>query len=250
MLLVPNQLPSVSPDSPDRPSFSPDGKRVIFTLRGPTWHYPSDICVVGIDGKNLSKLTHSLAFTDKPPGTTRGASYQRYYYSPRYSPDGSRVLLRIDDEVQEREFAAVMDADGSHLEMLAEGRACCWSADGKGVYYVAKGSVIRMDLETHTTRSFAPPSHEAIGPMGRMADREWLAFKLDSGLIGWYNVETGKPVFLGVWAVPPAEMVGQEKLALKGFEWSRPGRVLLWYQGDDTERFEVVRLTNSSLIPQ
>jgi hypothetical protein len=37
-------------------------------------------------------------------------------------------------------------------------------------------------------------------------------------------------------------MAGREKLELKGFNWSGSNEVLLWYQGEDTERFEVVRI--------
>lgn len=249
ILLGPDRVPSLSPEIADHPSFSPDGKSIILTLRGPTWHYPSDICVLGLEGKNLTKVTQSLPFTNKPPEAANGASYQRYYYRASYSPNGSRILLHIHDAVQEKEFAALMDAKGGHLEILAEGRPCCWSGDGKSVYYIEKGNLIRMDLETHTTQTLAPPQ-EGIGPVGRMADREWLAFKLDDGRIGWYNVETGKPIFRGLSAVPPAETVGQEKLDLKGFDWSRSGKVLLWYQGDYTERFEVVRFTDASSISQ
>jgi len=238
---------------PSQPRFSPDGEQVVFVLHGPTWYYTSDIYVVDIDGQGLTKLTQSVAYIDKPgypigPKSNEywvGAAYQRYYGSPRYSPDGSRILLQVHDVVgQIRDFTAVMNPDGSDLQILAEGRPCCWSADGKAVYYHHKGFLTRMDLETRTTRTVPLPSLQDRTPIGRMAGREWLAFRLNNGRIGWFNFGTATraPEFIGEWSVPPVRMGGQEELALKGFDWSRSSEVLLWYQGEGTERFEVVRI--------
>ena len=43
-------------------------------------------------------------------------------------------------------------------------------------------------------------------------------------------------------------MNGAEEMTLKGFDWSNGSEVLLWYQGEKTERFEVVRITNPDTI--
>lgn len=236
-----------------QPSFSPDGKRVIVALRGPNWYYTSDIYTIGIDGKGLTKLTQSVRYTDKPgypigPKSAEywvGATYQRYYYQARYSPDGSRILLFVRDVVgQDRDLTAVMDPDGRNLEILAGGRPCCWSADSKAVYYYHNDFLSRMDLETRTVRTVPLPLVDNKNPIGLMLGREWLAFKLDNGRIGWFNFETATPMpaFIGDWSVPSVRMRDREELVLKGFDWSHSDEVLLWYQGEETERFEVVRI--------
>jgi hypothetical protein len=43
-------------------------------------------------------------------------------------------------------------------------------------------------------------------------------------------------------------MAGTERLELKGFDWSRSNEVLLWYQGEETERFEVVRIFDPTAL--
>jgi len=99
VLLAPDRTHSVAPMFADQAAFSPDGGRIVFARRGQNSHYPSDICTIGTDGQGFTKLTKSALYSDKPaypPAPGRyytGASYQRYYYSPRYSPDGSRILI-------------------------------------------------------------------------------------------------------------------------------------------------------------
>jgi hypothetical protein len=137
-----------------------------------------------------------------------------------------------------------MKPDGSNLEILAEGQPVAWSADGKAVYYMHKGLLTRMELESRAMRSLPFPRLENGKLLGRMKGRDWFAFRLDDGHIGWYSFEAARPAleFLGQWSVPGFKMAGTEKLELKGFEWSNGNEVLLWYQGEETERFEVVRI--------
>lgn len=258
-LLIPDRTHSVAPFLADQASFSPDGNRLILVRRGQNWHYPSDIYSIGTDGSGLVKLTESLPYTNKrgnPADPTNkeywvGASYQRYYYSPRYSPDGSLILLHVYDVVgQSRDFTAIMKPDGSDLQILAEGQPLCWSADGKAVYYTNKGLLMRMDVASRATQTVPVPALENRAALGRMAGRDWLAFRLDNGRIGWYHVGAGKPApeFLGEWSVPAVKLAGAEQLTLKGFDWSRSNEVLLWYQGEHTERFEVVRIFDPTSI--
>ena len=239
---------------PMQPSFSPDGNQIAFVLTGPTASYSANIYTIGIDGRGLTKLTKSEFYTNKPaygePGYT-GAMYPRYYYSPRYSPDGSRILFQVDDVVDQiRDFVAVMKPDGSDLQVLAEGRPCCWSADGKSVYYSQRGVLARMDLASRTTRTVLMPALDSKRIIGRMKGVEWFSFYHGEGKIGWYTFETATPGvdLIGEWSVPGAKMVGSEVLTLKGFDWSDGYEVLLWYQGEETERFEVVRIATPTTV--
>jgi hypothetical protein len=241
---------------PADPSISPDGKTIVFTLAGGTASYTSDIHTVGSDGAGLRKLTQSHHCSERPEqqpdpdGYYSCHHYQRYYFNPHYSPDGSHILVWVDDEVARKDLTAVMNVDGGNLEIVAEGRPLCWSADGKAVYYTSEAGLIRMDVESRVTQTVPLPALADRAALGRMAGRDWLAFQLDNGRIGWYNVGAGKPApeFLGEWSVPGVKLAGTEQLTLKGFDWSRSNEVLLWYQGEHTERFEVVRIFDPTSI--
>jgi WD40-like Beta Propeller Repeat len=240
---------------PGSPAFSPDGRSVVFQVQGPTWSYSTDIYVVGADGTGLKQLTKSEYRVNPPaygePGYS-GAVYERYYGSPRFSPDASHILLSVFDEGQEgKEFTAVMKPDGSDLQVLAEGRPCCWSADGKAVYYTQPEGLTRMDLATRKTITVPRPPLENGQLIGRMKGKPWFAFYGDDGRIGWYDFDQTTPLgpqFVGEWSVPAVKMNGAEEMTLKGFDWSDGSEVLLWYQGDETERFEVVRIADPASL--
>jgi hypothetical protein len=243
----------------DQPSLAAEGTRAVFVARGDTRYYPSDIFTVLADGTGLKQLTQSRSVADTrefDPNTLtfhgHWSPYQRYYDAPSYSPDSSLILLHIYDALTADglDRVAVMKPDGSALQIVADGRPCCWSADGKAIYYENAGVLTRLDLATRS--SILRPSTDNLTPvMGRMKDREWFAYMLDNRHIGWFDFEKttlGKPSYIGEWSVPAVKMNGAEEMKLKGFQWSDGSEVLLWYQGDETERFEVVRIANPGSI--
>jgi Tol biopolymer transport system component len=254
-------------------SFSPDGKGILFSADGVTIYYPSNIYTLNIGEQSLAQLTHSTHIPAEMAAIICKALLEHYYRAPHYSPDGSQILLGTSATTAEypaasdpqtgeclgggggsKELVATMKVDGSELEILAGGPYCFphfWSADGQSIYYGSncgeqKGGLIKMNLKT---RAAQVVQQELPGRIfGRMPERDWVAFQLEEGPIAWYNIQSGSPVFVGLWSVPPVKLVGEEKFELKGFDWSRSGAVLLWYEGELNELFEVVRFLDGPNI--
>jgi hypothetical protein len=253
--------PSDDTFMPSQPAFSPNGKQIAFVVRGSTHYYPSDIYTVGADGTGLKQLTESVPnpdtrqFNEDLSFTGRWSPYQRYFGQPRYSPDGSRILLIIYDGLDDKspEKVAVMKADGSDLQILAEGRPCCWSADGKSIYYTQGDGLNRMDIATRKTITVPRPVLQDVDLhlLGLMKGKPWFAFISDDGHIRWYDFDQTTPLgpqYIGDWSVPAVKMNGAEEMTLKGFDWSNGSEVLIWYQGEETERFEVVRIATPAAL--
>jgi len=129
------------------PSFSPDGKRIVFSLSGGTWYYPSDIYSVQSDGTGLKQLTRS-----KP---IEGGRYAEYFYTPRYSPDGSQILVRQYDlatKTEQPDLASVMLPDGSGLHVLTKGESLAWADAGKAIFILNEQGVCKYDLASRKTQ--------------------------------------------------------------------------------------------------
>ncbi len=109
------------------PSWTPDGRRVVFHAR----HAPEKanllptrkIWVVDRDGKNAHKLS------DGPADE----------YHPVVSPDGTKIAFV--SEANGSRDVWVMDADGKNALSLTDDPGLeehpCWSPDGKQIAYVA-----------------------------------------------------------------------------------------------------------------
>jgi hypothetical protein len=124
--------------------------------------YPSDIYSVKLDGTDLKRLTHSAMGRD-----TR---YANYYYMPRYSPDGSQILVWGEDrqkpgpdtsvDEEKPDSAVIMSPDGSHMRVVTEGKPLGWAASGKAIFVVREEEreegliryVVRCDLTSGKTQ--------------------------------------------------------------------------------------------------
>ncbi|MGD0073474.1 MAG: hypothetical protein ABSD31_03950 [Candidatus Binataceae bacterium] len=149
-----------TPDITNDPSFSPDGKRIVFSASGGNWHSPSDIYSVGLDGTGLLQLTHSKPAPNADElGVQFAGEFVEYFYKPRYSPDGSQILVwrhpgttRTDPNDQ----AIALSTDGSGRHTLTEGTPLGWAASGKAIFAV-KGDkpdevVLKYDLTSGKTQ--------------------------------------------------------------------------------------------------
>lgn len=119
-------------DNPDvnyfGPSWSPDGKRIVFSARQPK-PARNDIFVMNADGSDIHQLTTNAASDS----------------SPAWSPDGKRIAFISDRDGKDHEGQIyVMRADGSEQRRLVSSTTHDydpqWSPDGKRiVYYAEKG---------------------------------------------------------------------------------------------------------------
>jgi Tol biopolymer transport system component len=135
------------------PDFSPDGERIVFPhdMTGAL-----ELYVINADGTGLTQITH-----DGAP-----------HISPRWSPDGTRILFSTVGEAGPLVLATIR-ADGTDMEVLTtpfwDSLGAVYRSDGK--YIVASSSMDGyvaalwiMDSHGHNPRRFSEPELEASNP--------------------------------------------------------------------------------------
>ncbi len=225
------------------PAFSPDGTRVLVTASGGTYYYPSDIYSLQADGSGLKQLTQGVAIPEGAPRAEEAgqAVYSQYFSRPQFSPDGTKILLHVHDVTQGTNRVAVMNPDGSELQILAPGTPLFWSADSQAVYYSQAGSVNKLFLNATQSQAISGLDGAILG---KVPDKEWLV--VDTGRsINVVSVQTGSAALVATWNVARVKLVTGEPAILRGVQWSKSGRVLLVYEGDTMERLEVAQPSSS-----
>jgi Tol biopolymer transport system component len=96
------------------PSFSPDGKRVIFA-RQDLSYYAIAIYRVDVDGRGLKAITHLRSEVDD--------------IRPEYSPDGTRVEFETENRDGFERVIALCTADGSDIRPITPPQRGAWGAD-------------------------------------------------------------------------------------------------------------------------
>jgi Tol biopolymer transport system component len=124
--------PRLSPRGYYRPVFSPDGKTLAYT-RG------------GINIYDLSTGVSNLTLADKP-GSSEGALPLETYWTEKYSPDGTKLLVGAAHPPDSPANAVIYSLANNAVVQLSGGGSlnCCdfyggaeWSADSSSFYSVA-----------------------------------------------------------------------------------------------------------------
>lgn len=106
-----------------RPSFSPDGKYLLFSYKK---GFSENIYLINRNGSELTKLT-----------SLKGKNYH-----PAFSPDGERIVFAHSDTLKHGESSNLylMNSDGSEQKVLTEGpehdQAPVFFKDGNRIYFL------------------------------------------------------------------------------------------------------------------
>ncbi len=233
-------------DAFSNPAFSSDGTQVFFSAGGETRYYPSNIYSIRIDGSGLKRLTQAKELPPQENGGDDQPIYAQYFGSAQPAPDGAKLLLYLYNSVQGTGEVALMDPDGSHLEIVSQGIPLFWSSDARAVYYTQDDIVKRFDLSTRQSLTITGLRERILG---KLPDGE--IFGIDNGKdVSLDSVQNESATPLMRWNLPRVKFTDREdkntgvrttdQLTLTSFQWSKSGRILLVYEGEATERFEVV----------
>ena len=136
-------------------AWSPDGRQLAFVNWNPDQQTGRDIYTINVDGTDLRQLTDHPAHERRPAWAPNGR--QIAFYStrnnnrggiflmdtdgknvkeltngdetyPSWSPDGKRIAFSVWDGKAHRQRIGIMDADGHHLELIAEGHTPSWQS--------------------------------------------------------------------------------------------------------------------------
>jgi Tol biopolymer transport system component len=236
-------LPPVT-TGPWSPSWSPDGKEIVFAMQGSVWkiaafggeavqltagpHYDSspdwsrdgkriaftrdtgkviDIWTVGAGGGEPEKLTRSVAFS----------------VNPRWSPDGAAILFDSLDNAERIGLWTVSASDGTVRPLL-------------------------VDSFQNITGSFSPDGRDIVF----VSDRQWDGRRIQ-GTGGIWRLRLGQnePTILlpeeTVWHARPAWSPDGRKVAYGSF---RSGRIQLWVMSaGDTNPMQITYEDGEAFTP-
>ncbi|HKD95938.1 MAG TPA: hypothetical protein VKB43_14625 [Gaiellaceae bacterium] len=141
------------------PSFSADGKKIVFVRSG--HDVRGDLWTMSVDGSHQRRLTSTVAIDE---------------IDPVWSPNGKEIAFAVDHPAKLRGIW-VIDSDGAHRRRIATGDTFqpMWSPDGKRIgfsrsYGTAASWIWAVPAGGGTARhlSFCPHSYDGYicGPSG------------------------------------------------------------------------------------
>jgi hypothetical protein len=126
------------------PSWSPDGRRIVFECAFTTGFNQSqwDICLVNVDGTGFLRL-----MSDDPLDV-----------SPAWSPDGSTIAFASNRLANPIEIL-VMNADGSNIRRVAPGFEPAWWPDGSKLIFARSDGLYTANADGTGLRKLTSGRH-------------------------------------------------------------------------------------------
>ncbi|MFM7176803.1 MAG: amidohydrolase family protein [Bacteroidota bacterium] len=206
------------------PSFSPDGKSVLFV----SWNDEQTGAVnsIPLSGGNPKKITIDKGI----------------YRTPRYSPDGKQIIYEKEDGNDHQGFSFCVEpgiylmssAGGTAKRLVKDGSNPSFDKTGKRIYFTGYQTGSRalksigvdgLDEQTHFTGKF-------VTAMVPSPDNEWVAFLEYHKVYVAAFAPSGKAVEVssGMKAVPVAQTARDNGMSL---QWSTDSDKLFWTSGDE-----------------
>lgn len=205
------------------PSFSPDGKLLLF-----------DSCLRRFLGETHIYVTSATDAAAEPSDLGPG-------YAPAWSPDGKQIAFYLQPDNTQRQTPGVwtMNADGSDRKWLCAGKAPRWSPDGSQialVYVGETGNTIHLyDLKSEETKTVLDRTFPRIAGAAWSPDGKRLAIIAQTG--------SGTDLLL----VPTAGEDRTQHIRFRGDigwrpNWSPDGAYLAFWLRDAAGRRKLHRL--------
>lgn len=151
-------------------SFSPDGKKIIFSSNiGTLNELNSQLFVMNIDGTDLKMIT-------------TGKSNDVYYY-PQWLPDGSKIILNYADKEKQKGGIYSINPDGSGLTFITDkADGVVISPNGKHLTYTDKKSIYICDTNGNNLKKvieFSKDKYIEINSLSWSPDSLRIAANVD-----------------------------------------------------------------------
>ncbi len=193
------------------PSFSPDGKQVVFTsIRDGN----GEICSIDLDGNNLRRLTFN----------------NRTDNHPAFSPDGTQILFTSDREYENADVY-LMNADGSNQTKLTHfdksnetAGPGGWSPDGTKIAFFSdrngKDDIYVISAESVRPKQILSDEHDVLN-FSHSPDGKKIAYSVSledrSGELRTLDLETAQ-----------TSLLKKTELATTAPSWSPDGNWIVY----------------------